>query len=99
MGILDRLKGVFSGGSEIKDVRTSLLLKPEEAADGCRKKIAIRMNEWTGPDVREEVKHTMVLDVPKGVKEGTTLCIPGHGEAAKWGSPPGDVLVDIKVVQ
>jgi hypothetical protein len=98
MGIIGRLKGILSGTPEIMDLRTSLLLKPEEAEEGCRKKIAIRLNEWTGPDSREEVKRTLLLDVPKGVKEGTTLCIPGHGEASTWGSQPGDVLVDIQVV-
>lgn len=45
--------------------------------------------------VREEKK--MQVRIPPGVDEGTRLRLRGEGEAGRYGGPPGDLYIEIKV--
>jgi molecular chaperone DnaJ len=42
-----------------------------------------------------EIKRTLTIDVPPGVRAGSRMRIQGEGEAGHWGGPPGDLYVYI----
>ncbi len=46
---------------------------------------------------RVKKKVEVEVDIPAGVDTGTTLHLPGQGNAGPQGSPPGDLYVHIKV--
>ncbi len=50
-----------------------------------------------GGDGRREVKKSIKVDIPEGVKDGMRLRVPGEGEAGPNGGPFGDLYVDLSV--
>ena len=46
--------------------------------------------------VRE--KHTVTIDIPAGVADGTRIKLPGMGEAGPGGGPAGDLYVEVTEV-
>jgi molecular chaperone DnaJ len=45
-----------------------------------------------------QVMRTLTLDVPAGVCDGSRLRIQGEGGAGRWGGPPGDLYVYIRLI-
>jgi molecular chaperone DnaJ len=46
---------------------------------------------------RVDVPHTLAVDVPPGVDNGTRIRLSGKGEAGPFGAPPGDLYIFIHV--
>lgn len=48
---------------------------------------------------RERKQHTVNIKIPAGVADGTQIRVRGEGNAGTRGSPAGDLLVDVSVLQ
>lgn len=46
---------------------------------------------------RTETVRRVTVNLPPGVEEGTTLRLPGQGNAGKAGGPPGDLYVVVRI--
>ena len=47
----------------------------------------------------EYEKVTEIIDIPKGINDGMTVCFRGKGNEAKGGGKNGDLLVDVNVLE
>ena len=74
------------------DLRYSLNLTMEEAAQGCEKSIGfIRVRN------EEEENARLIVTVPAGVKQGQRLKLRGEGDGGAKGGPSGDLYVVISI--
>ena len=48
-------------------------------------------------DGLEEKRRTIQVSVPEGIDDGVYLTLRGQGEAGKYGGPPGDLYVAVRV--
>ncbi len=67
-----------------RDVQFALMLCASEAAQGGRRFVPSR----SGP---------LAVSVPPGVRDGTSIPVPGHGEPGDHGGPSGDLIVTVRV--
>lgn len=76
------------------DLRYTLSLSFEEAANGCDKPIRF-IRQRNG----KEDTASLSIKVPAGVKEGQRLKLKGEGDSGSHGGTPGDLFVVINLIQ
>jgi molecular chaperone DnaJ len=89
------------GTGEVRRVRQSLLGQmmtstPCPRCSGTGEEIPSPCPDCRGEGRRREEK-TLVVDVPAGVDEGSTLRLPGRGAGGLRGGPAGDLYVHLRV--
>ena len=89
------------GTGELRRVRQSILgqmvtASPCGRCGGTGEEIASPCGDCRGQGRRNEEKSLMV-DVPAGVDNGSTLRLPGRGATGARGGPPGDLFVHLRV--
>lgn len=89
------------GAGEVRKVRQSILgqmvtAHPCPRCGGMGQVIATPCNDCRGEGRRTE-ERSYTVDVPAGVKDGTTLKVTGRGGAGPRGAPAGDLYVHLRV--
>jgi molecular chaperone DnaJ len=100
-GTLVTICGNCSGTGELRRVRQSILgqmvtASPCTRCGGTGQEITSPCSECRGQGRRNEEKSLMV-EVPAGVDNGSTLRLPGRGAAGPRGGPAGDLFVHLRV--
>lgn len=90
-----------NGVGEIRRVRPSVFgqmvtASPCGRCGGTGEEIASPCPDCSGQGRRME-ERTLVIEVPAGVDDGTTMRISGRGASGVRGGPPGDVYVHLRV--
>ncbi|MBV9662275.1 MAG: molecular chaperone DnaJ [Acidimicrobiales bacterium] len=93
--------GQCGGTGELRRVRQSFLGQmvtstPCPRCAGTGEEITSPCPGCRGEGRRRE-ERTLVVDVPGGVDEGSTLRLPGRGAGGLRGGPPGDLYVHLRV--
>jgi molecular chaperone DnaJ len=89
------------GSGELRRVRQSLLGQmvtstPCHRCNGTGEEIPSPCSDCKGQGRRQE-ERSLVVDIPAGVDEGSTLRLPGRGAGGWRGGPPGDLYVHVRV--
>lgn len=89
------------GAGEVRRVRQSILgqmvtASPCPRCGGTGEEIPSPCPDCRG-DGRRTVAQSLVVDVPAGVDEGSTLRLTGRGAGGVKGGPPGDLYVHLRV--
>jgi molecular chaperone DnaJ len=92
---------VCKGSGEVRRVRQSFLgqmvtATPCPRCHGTGEEIRSPCSDCRGEGRRRE-ERTLVVDVPAGVDDGSTLRLPGRGAGGLKGGPPGDLYVRLRV--
>jgi len=92
---------VCQGAGEVRRVRQSILGQmvtstPCPRCGGSGEEITSPCPDCRGEGRRRE-ERSLVVDVPAGVDEGSTLRLPGRGAGGWRGGPPGDLYVHLRV--
>lgn len=90
-----------NGAGEIRRVRQSILgqmvtATPCPRCGGLGEEIPSPCPDCRG-DGRRTEEQTLVVDVPAGVDDGSTLRLTGRGAGGVRGGPPGDLYVHVAV--
>jgi DnaJ-class molecular chaperone len=85
--IFARAFGQRAGGTAFRgaDIYLQAEVSFLDAANGARRRITTPHGE------------ALDLSIPPGIEDGTTMRLPGRGQAGHGGGPPGDTLVRISV--
>ena len=89
------------GAGEVRRVRQSILgqmvtASPCPKCGGVGEEIPSPCPDCRG-DGRRTEEQSLVVDVPAGVDEGSTLRLTGRGASGVRGGPPGDLYVHLRV--
>ncbi len=89
------------GSGEVRRIRQSILgqmVSVSACSDcgGAGQKISSPCPECRG-EGRRIREHSLRVDVPAGVDDGSTLRLPGRGQAGPRGGPAGDLYVHLRV--
>ncbi len=89
------------GSGEVSQVRQSLLgqmvtTQPCSRCGGLGQEVTSPCATCRG-DGRVVEERSLVVEVPAGVDDGTTLRLTGRGAAGPRGGPPGDLYVHLRV--
>ncbi len=91
------------GAGELRRVRQSLLGQVVTSVACTRCSGTGEMIPSPCPECRGEGRrmqeHTLTVDVPAGVEDGSTLRLAGHGAAGQRGGPPGSLFVHLAVAR
>jgi molecular chaperone DnaJ len=92
---------VCKGAGEIRRVRQSFLgqmvtATPCPRCNGSGEEISSPCVDCRGEGRRRE-ERSLVVDVPGGVDDGSTLRLPGRGAGGLRGGPAGDLYVHLRV--
>jgi molecular chaperone DnaJ len=92
---------VCQGAGEVRRVRQSILgqmvtASPCPRCQGTGEEINTPCADCRG-EGRRRVERPLVVDVPAGVDEGSTLRLPGRGAGGLRGGPAGDLYVHLRV--
>ncbi|MFW9853736.1 MAG: DnaJ domain-containing protein [Candidatus Thorarchaeota archaeon] len=79
------------------DVKIPLKIKLSELKDTSKSKISRTISLTRKYQDGSSKKERIRIPIPKDVKNGQTLRIPGKGNQGKYGGPAGDLLVLIEV--
>ncbi|HTW99347.1 MAG TPA: molecular chaperone DnaJ [Acidimicrobiales bacterium] len=90
-----------AGGGQVRRVRQSILgqvvtTSPCNRCQGIGQIVTSPCRDCRGEGRRVE-EHSVRVEVPAGVDDGTTLRIPGAGNAPHRGGVPGDCYVHLRV--
>lgn len=93
--------GTCGGTGEVRRVRQSILgqmvtASPCPTCGGTGQQIPHPCPDCRG-DGRKTEEQTLVVDVPAGVDEGSTLRLTGRGAGGVRGGTPGDLYVHVRV--
>ncbi len=66
---------------------------------GGRGKVIVEKCPKCSGGGRVRGEKTISIDIPKGIEDGSTLRIPQEGEIGSLGGPPGDLYVEIRILQ
>ena len=91
------------GAGELRRVRQSLLGQVVTSVACTRCSGTGEMIPSPCPECRGEGRrmqeHTLTVDVPAGVEDGSTLRLAGHGAAGQRGGPTGSLFVHLAVAR
>jgi curved DNA-binding protein len=90
-------RGRHSGfASRGEDHHASIQIDLEDAFNGARRQITVRtpeLDESGHVRLRERV---LDVSIPKGIRAGQLLRLPGQGQPPPGGGPPGDLYLEIQ---
>jgi curved DNA-binding protein len=85
-----RAGGFSQGPTKGQDVEYPTSIGFMDAYNGVEKPVSFRLSDGT--------EHSLTVKIPKGVKSGAKLRVPGRGAPSRQGGQPGDLFLVIKVL-
>lgn len=79
-----------------KDIQAELLVTLQQVLNGASKKLHIQRRQATEADSGKEI---LQITIPKGIRQGQTIRLPGKGREGSHGGAPGDLLLNIRYAQ
>jgi molecular chaperone DnaJ len=85
------------GARELTHSRWGLpSIQPCDACGGTGRLVTDPCRHCRGQGTVPRVR-TLTIDVPPGIADGARLRIRGEGGPGRWGGPPGDLFVDVRI--
>ena len=79
-----------------EDHHAKILIDLDDAFTGARRQISLRAPEWDEEGRVSMRERVLDVSIPKGIRAGQLLRLPGHGQPAPGGGTPGDLYLEVE---